>query len=395
MATALLVYSGISLKMLVDQRLDAALHTMFMVEYEPNANAHPHDHPLEEAYYVMHGEVEAWADDEKYLMKPGDFLWAGVGCTHAFYNRSNTTVRWLETQSPQPPARNSYRWARDWEYVAEQTRAQRSRAMSAGSEPAARASSSSAARAASATPSRSSTPTRAATSSSRAATRSARRASRKRSAARCAGSRLDISEPETIEAALADFGHVDHLALVAVDRDYNSARDYDVERARKIVTLKLIGYTEVAHTLFPRMGAGASAVLFGGLASERPYPGSTSITTVNGAVSSLIRTLAVELAPVRFNAIHPGIISDTPGVGGQEGSDREHREAHAGRAARDDRGRRRRRRLPVHEPRRQRHQPRHRRRLAADLASDRGHRPLVAAACDPTSRALIDAVGRA
>jgi quercetin dioxygenase-like cupin family protein len=124
MATALLVYSGISLKMLVDQRLDAALHTMFMVEYEPNANAHPHDHPLEEAYYIMHGEVEAWADDEKYLMKPGDFLWAGVGCTHAFYNRSNTTVRWLETQSPQPPARNSYRWSRDWEYVAEQMRRQ-------------------------------------------------------------------------------------------------------------------------------------------------------------------------------------------------------------------------------------------------------------------------------
>ena len=119
MATALLVYSGISLKMLVDQRLDAALHTMFMVEYEPNANAHPHDHPLEEAYYLLDGEVEAWADGEKYLMKTGDFLWAGVGCTHAFYNRSNTTVRWLETQSPQPPARNSYRWARDWEYLSE------------------------------------------------------------------------------------------------------------------------------------------------------------------------------------------------------------------------------------------------------------------------------------
>ena len=120
MATALLVYSGIALKMLVDQRLDAALHTMFMVEYEPNGNAHPHDHPLEEAYYIVDGEVEAWADDDKYLMKPGDFLWAGVGCTHAFYNRSNTTVRWLETQSPQPPARNSYRFARDWEYLAEE-----------------------------------------------------------------------------------------------------------------------------------------------------------------------------------------------------------------------------------------------------------------------------------
>jgi quercetin dioxygenase-like cupin family protein len=97
---------------------------MFMVEYEPNANAHPHDHPLEEAYYIMFGEVEAWADDQKYLMKPGDFLWAGVGCTHAFYNRSSGNVRWLETQSPQPPARNSYRWARDWEYVAEQQQQQ-------------------------------------------------------------------------------------------------------------------------------------------------------------------------------------------------------------------------------------------------------------------------------
>jgi quercetin dioxygenase-like cupin family protein len=124
MATALLVYSGISLKMLVDQRLDAALHTMFMVEYEPNGNAHPHDHPLEEAYYIVEGEVEAWADDDKYLMKPGDFLWAGVGCTHAFYNKSNSTVRWLETQSPQPPARHSYRFSRDWEYFAEQLRKQ-------------------------------------------------------------------------------------------------------------------------------------------------------------------------------------------------------------------------------------------------------------------------------
>jgi NAD(P)-dependent dehydrogenase (short-subunit alcohol dehydrogenase family) len=126
------------------------------------------------------------------------------------------------------------------------------------------------------------------------------------------GIALDIAEPETIEAALAGLEHVDRLALVAVERDFNSAHDYDIKRARRIVTLKLIGYTEVAHTLFPRMGAGASAVLFGGLASERRYPGSTSITTVNGAVSSLIRTLAVELAPVRFNAIHPGIISDSP-----------------------------------------------------------------------------------
>ncbi|MCV0396616.1 MAG: cupin domain-containing protein [Rhizobiaceae bacterium] len=119
MATALLAYSGIAVKMLVDERLSAALGTMFMVEYQPGGVAHPHDHPLEEAYVILHGEIEALADGETYILKPGDVLWTGVGCIHAFYNRTDTTVRWLETQSPQPPARHSYRFSRDWEYLDE------------------------------------------------------------------------------------------------------------------------------------------------------------------------------------------------------------------------------------------------------------------------------------
>lgn len=119
MATALLAYSGIAVKMLVDQRLDAQLSTMFMVEYQPGGVAHLHDHPLEEAYYLLDGEVEAVADDKTYILKPGDVFWTGVGCIHAFYNRSNRTVRWLETQAPQPPSRHSYRFNRDWDYVKE------------------------------------------------------------------------------------------------------------------------------------------------------------------------------------------------------------------------------------------------------------------------------------
>jgi quercetin dioxygenase-like cupin family protein len=120
MATALLAYSGIAVKMLVDQRLDAQLHTMFMVEYQPGGVAHLHDHPLEEAYYILDGEVEAVADDKTYLLRAGDVFWTGVGSIHAFYNRSSRTVRWLETQSPQPPARHSYRFNRDWDYVKSQ-----------------------------------------------------------------------------------------------------------------------------------------------------------------------------------------------------------------------------------------------------------------------------------
>lgn len=119
MATALLAYSGIAVKMLVDQRLSAALGTMFMVEYQPGGVAHLHDHPLEEAYVFLEGEVEAVADGKTYVMRPGDVLWTGVGSIHAFYNRTDTTVRWLETQSPQPPARHSYRFNRDWDYLKE------------------------------------------------------------------------------------------------------------------------------------------------------------------------------------------------------------------------------------------------------------------------------------
>lgn len=119
MATALLAYSGIAVKMLVDQRLDAQLHTMFMVEYQPDGVAHLHDHPFEESYYILDGEVEAVGDDKRYTLRPGDIFWTGVGCVHAFYNTSSGTVRWLETQSPQPPARHSYRFSRDWKYLEE------------------------------------------------------------------------------------------------------------------------------------------------------------------------------------------------------------------------------------------------------------------------------------
>ena len=62
MATAALLYSGITVKMLVDKRLDAQLHTMFMVGYQPGACAHPHDHPFEESYFMLEGEVDVVAD---------------------------------------------------------------------------------------------------------------------------------------------------------------------------------------------------------------------------------------------------------------------------------------------------------------------------------------------
>jgi NAD(P)-dependent dehydrogenase (short-subunit alcohol dehydrogenase family) len=123
---------------------------------------------------------------------------------------------------------------------------------------------------------------------------------------------FDLSEPETIAPGLEGIGPVDRLALAALDRDLNTVADYDVAKAIKLVTLKLVGYVETIHALLGRLTPDASIVIYGGLAKLRPYPGSTTITTINHGVDGLVRTLAAELPPIRVNALHPGIVADSP-----------------------------------------------------------------------------------
>jgi quercetin dioxygenase-like cupin family protein len=117
MRTALLVYSGITVKMMVDSDLGATLTTMFMVQYDQAGVAGPHDHPFEETYLFLEGEAEAEFDGQRYRLGPGDVAFAGVGCVHAFRNTGSGPLRWLETQAPQPPGRHSYRFRRDWVYL--------------------------------------------------------------------------------------------------------------------------------------------------------------------------------------------------------------------------------------------------------------------------------------
>jgi NAD(P)-dependent dehydrogenase (short-subunit alcohol dehydrogenase family) len=126
------------------------------------------------------------------------------------------------------------------------------------------------------------------------------------------GLAVDLSEPAAVAAAVAPVERVDHLVLAAIERDMNTVKEYDVARALRLVTLKLVGYTETIHALLPRMAPDGAIVLFGGLAKDRPYPGSTTVSTINGGVMGMVHTLAVELAPIRVNAIHPGIIGDSP-----------------------------------------------------------------------------------
>ena len=126
------------------------------------------------------------------------------------------------------------------------------------------------------------------------------------------GLAIDLAEPTTIADSLADITEVDHLVITAIEQGHNTLREFDIPLAIRSVTTKLVGYAEAVRVLSERFTPDAAVVLFGGLAKERPYPGSTMVTAFNGGVSGLMRTLAVEIAPHRVNAIHPGVVGDSP-----------------------------------------------------------------------------------
>ena len=131
------------------------------------------------------------------------------------------------------------------------------------------------------------------------------------------GLALDLAVPNEIADRLAEIKSVKSLVIAAIERDDNSVRKFDVPRATRLMILKLVGYAEVIHVLLPRFAPNASIVLFGGQAKERPYPGSTTVSTVNGGIATMVHTLAAELGPIRVNAIHPGIVGDSPAWSGK------------------------------------------------------------------------------
>jgi NAD(P)-dependent dehydrogenase (short-subunit alcohol dehydrogenase family) len=132
------------------------------------------------------------------------------------------------------------------------------------------------------------------------------------------GLAVDLSRPADIADDLAGVGEVDNLVVCGIDQTPSTLAGFDVEDATRVVTVKLIGYTETVRVLRPRFRPGASVVLFGGVAKDKPYPGSTMVTVFNQGISGLVKTLAIEIAPYRVNAIHPGIVGDSPKWGDVE-----------------------------------------------------------------------------
>jgi mannose-6-phosphate isomerase-like protein (cupin superfamily) len=109
---------SIFVRMLVDQLLGATQHTLFMVEFGPQATkgraATEHYHPFEETYYLLSGSAIGTLDGEVVEVSAGDLVWTGINGTHGFVNEGDVPVRWLEVQAPVPPAAHAFYFPSDW-----------------------------------------------------------------------------------------------------------------------------------------------------------------------------------------------------------------------------------------------------------------------------------------
>ena len=106
--------TGVAIKMFVDRSFGAIHQSLFLIQYQPGAKIDPHDHTFEESYFIVGGRVRATADGKTHDLGPGSVIWTSVGCLHSFANVSDEPVRWIETQAPLPPAKEVFRFEKDW-----------------------------------------------------------------------------------------------------------------------------------------------------------------------------------------------------------------------------------------------------------------------------------------
>jgi len=122
---------------------------------------------------------------------------------------------------------------------------------------------------------------------------------------------IDLTDPEGIETFFANLGPLDHLVVTANQPVSGPLTDLTPERLATATDIKLFGALWAVRAAAPSLAPSGSITLFGGHFAQRPTAGSSLGALVNGAIESLGRALAVELAPHRVNVIAPGI-TDSP-----------------------------------------------------------------------------------
>jgi NAD(P)-dependent dehydrogenase (short-subunit alcohol dehydrogenase family) len=119
---------------------------------------------------------------------------------------------------------------------------------------------------------------------------------------------VDLTDESSIAALAGRLGAVDHLVSTASARARGRIAELDRDALRLSFDTKVIGPLMLAKHLAPRMSSDGSIVLFSGVAAAKIAVGTMGVAITNAAADTLARSLALELAPIRVNAISPGVI---------------------------------------------------------------------------------------
>jgi NAD(P)-dependent dehydrogenase (short-subunit alcohol dehydrogenase family) len=123
------------------------------------------------------------------------------------------------------------------------------------------------------------------------------------------GRSLDVSNNSEVESFFAEVGELDHLVYTAGEAlVLMPLAELDIELARSFFQTRYFGALSAVRAAAPHIRPGGSITLTTGAAAARPHPGWSVGSSVCGAVEALTRALAVELAPIRVNAVSPGVV---------------------------------------------------------------------------------------
>jgi NAD(P)-dependent dehydrogenase (short-subunit alcohol dehydrogenase family) len=121
----------------------------------------------------------------------------------------------------------------------------------------------------------------------------------------------DIGDRAQVAALFEQAGTVRHVVVTAADLPYGPVATLTEADLMRAVRSKLLGPLFTAQQAAHRMTAGGSITFTSGIAAYSPAPGGALTATVNGALEAMVRAFALELAPIRVNAVSPGWV-DTP-----------------------------------------------------------------------------------
>jgi NAD(P)-dependent dehydrogenase (short-subunit alcohol dehydrogenase family) len=122
------------------------------------------------------------------------------------------------------------------------------------------------------------------------------------------GQAVDVSDEKAVESFFTNLGAFDHLVFTAGDSlQLHELANTDLKQARRAFELRYWSALATVKYGSPQIRKGGSIVLTTGVAGQRPHGGWVIAASVCGTIEALTRALAVELAPIRVNAVSPGV----------------------------------------------------------------------------------------